>query len=211
MKLTAQKQMKTIALITEKGGTGKSTIAVHLAIAARRQGKIVAVIDLDPQASAQLWCQRRGSQDLAVVSARAAELPRLLDEARRQGADFILIDTAGHADVSADAVMQSADIVLIPCRPSLYDLDAGAKTAAKVRKAGVKTAAFVLNAVPPRGTRAEEAREALRDVLPVAPVELHNLVAFSDALNDGRSVEELDPHGRAAEEIRALYKWLIEI
>jgi chromosome partitioning protein len=203
--------MKTIALITEKGGTGKSTIAVHLAIAARRHGKVVAVIDLDPQASAHLWAQRRGNQDLAVVTARAAELPRLLDEARRQGADFILIDTAGHADVSADAVMQSADIVLIPCRPSLYDLDAGAKTAGKVRKAGVKTAAFVLNAVPPRGTRADEAREALRDVLPVAPVELHNLVAFSDALNDGRSVEELDPHGKAAEEIRDLYKWLIEI
>ena len=75
MKLTAQKQMKTIALITEKGGTGKSTIAVHLAIAARRQGKIVAVIDLDPQASAQLWCQRRGGQDLAVVSARPPSFP----------------------------------------------------------------------------------------------------------------------------------------
>jgi len=200
--------MKTVALVTEKGGAGKSTIAVHLAIAAQRKGKVVALIDIDPQASAKLWCDRRGADDMAVVSARAAELPRLLAEAKRQGADFVMIDTAGHADVSADVVVQSADMVLIPCRPSLYDLEAGAKTAKKVRTAGVKNAAFVLNAVPPRGTRADEARAALSDVLPVAPVELHNLVAYSDALNDGRSVEELDPRGKAAEEIRALYEWI---
>ncbi|MBI3657334.1 MAG: ParA family protein [Acidobacteria bacterium] len=203
--------MKTIALVTQKGGTGKSTIAVHLAVAARRHGKVVAVIDIDPQGSAKLWAEKRGRDDLAVISARAAELPRLLEEARRQGADFVLIDTAGHMNVSSAAVIQSADIVLIPCRASLYDMDASAETAAQVRKAGGKQAAFVLNAVPSRGTRADEAREVLKAILPVSPVEVHNLVAFSDALNDGRSVEELDPHGKAAEEIRALYDWLMTL
>ena len=203
--------MKTIALVTQKGGTGKSTLAVHLAVAARRHGKVVALIDIDPQASARLWAEKRGRDDVAVVSARAAELPRLLEEARKQGADFVLIDTAGHLNVSADAVIQSADVVLIPCRASIYDMEASAQTAAQVQKAGGKQAAFELNALPSRGNRADEAREILSEVLPVAPVEIHNLVAFSDALNDGRSVEELDPHGKAADEIRALYDWLIKL
>jgi chromosome partitioning protein len=203
--------MKTVALVTQKGGSGKSTLAVHLAVAAARQGALAAIIDLDPQASAGLWAKRRGKDDLAVVAARPAELPRLLDEARRQNAKLMLIDTAGHADVTADAAIQSAEIVLIPCRPSLYDLGASAATVDMVRRAGGKKAAFVLNGVPPTGNRADEAREALADILPVAPAVIHTRVAYSDALNDGRSVEELQPTGKAAKEIRALYKWLIKL
>ena len=75
--------MKTVALLTEKGGTGKSTLAVHLAVCAGRQGKTVAAIDLDPQASAASWCERRAGGDIAVVAAKVQELPRLLAEARK--------------------------------------------------------------------------------------------------------------------------------
>jgi chromosome partitioning protein len=203
--------MKTIALLTEKGGTGKSTLAVHLAVCASRQRKTVVVIDLDPQGSAASWCERRAGGDIAVVSAKAQELPRLLDEARRQGADLVVIDTAGRSDVTTAHVIESADLVLIPCRPSIYDLEASQRTADQFKRSGGKRAAFVLNAVPSRGSRAEEARAALQPVLEIAPVELHQLVAYSDALNDGRSVEELEPAGKAAAEIRALYKWLIEL
>jgi len=203
--------MKTVALLTEKGGTGKSTLAVHLAVCGSRQGKAVAVIDLDPQASTASWCERRAGGDIAVVAATAQELPRLLAEARKQGADLVLIDTAGRSDVTTAHVIEAADLVLIPCRPSIYDLEASQRTADQIKKAGGKRAAFVLNAVPPRGSRAHEAREALEPVLPVSPIELHQLVAYSDALNDGRSVEELEPTGKAAAEIRELYKWLIEL
>ena len=203
--------MKTVALMTEKGGTGKSTLAVHLAVCAARQGKAVAVIDLDPQASAASWCERRAAGDIAVVAAKAQELPRLLAEARKQGADLVLIDTAGRSDVTTAHVIEVTDLMLIPCRPSIYDLEASQRTATQIRKAGGKRAAFVLNAVPSRGSRAQEAREALQSVLEVSPVELHQLVAYSDALNDGRSVEEMEPTGKAAAEIRALYKWLIEL
>lgn len=203
--------MKTIALLTEKGGTGKSTLAVHLAVCGSRQGKAVAVIDLDPQGSAASWCERRAGGDVAVVAATAQELPRLLAEARKQGADLVLIDTAGRSDVTTAHVIEAADLLLIPCRPSIYDLEASQRTADQIRKAGGKRAAFVLNAVPPRGSRAHEAREALEPVLPVSPVELHQLVAYSDALNDGRSVEELEPAGKAAAEIQELYKWLIAL
>lgn len=203
--------MKTIALVTQKGGSGKSTLAVHLAVAAARHGAVTAILDLDPQGSASLWAKRRAGDDITVVVARAAELPGLLASARQQKADLVIIDTAGRDDVTADAAIQAADFVLIPCRPSLYDVGASAATADKVRRAGGKKAAFVLNGVPPVGSRGEEARDALSDTLPVSPVIIHTRVAYSDALNDGRSVEELDQHSKAAEEIRALYKWAIQM
>jgi chromosome partitioning protein len=203
--------MKIIALVTQKGGSGKSTLAVHLAVAAARQGAVTAILDLDPQGSASLWAKQRTDKDITVVAARAAELPGLLANARNQKADLVIIDTAGRDDATADAAIQAATLVLIPCRPSLYDTGASAATADKVKRAGGKKAAFVLNSVPPNGSRAEEAREALADTLPVAPVAIHTRVAYSDALNDGRSVEELDQHSKAAEEIRALYKWAIKV
>lgn len=203
--------MKTIALVTEKGGTGKSTVVVHLAVCAMRQGKAVAVIDLDPQASARHWVERRANDDIAVIAATAQELPRLLEGARKQKADLVVIDTAGRSDVTTAHVIEVADLILIPCRPSIYDLEASQRTAERIIKAGGKRAIFVLNAVPSRGVRAQEAREALKGLVPVAPVELHHLVAYSDALNDGRSVEEMEPHGKAAQEIRALYDWLIKM
>lgn len=203
--------MKTIALVTEKGGTGKSTLAVHLAVCAARQGKSVAVIDLDPQGSALHWASLRGRDDVSVVSAKIQELPGLLVSARKQGADIVVIDTAGRSDVTTSQVLESADLVLVPCRASLYDLEASRHTAEMIRAAGGTHAAFVLNAVPARGSRALEAREALETMLPVSPVELHHLVAYSDALNDGRSVEELEPVGKAAQEIRALYEWIVNL
>jgi chromosome partitioning protein len=203
--------MKVFALVTQKGGSGKSTLAVHLAVAAARQGAVTAILDLDPQGSASLWAKQRADNDITVVAARAAELPGLLANARAQKADLVIIDTAGRDDATADAAIQVATLVLIPCRPSLYDTGASAATAEKVKRAGVKKAAFVLNSVPPAGSRAEEAREALADTLPVAPVAIHTRVAYSDALNDGRSVEELDEHSKAADEIRALYKWAIQV
>jgi chromosome partitioning protein len=205
--------MKTIALVTEKGGTGKSTLAVHLAVCAARQGKIVAVIDLDPQGSASHWAERRAAnaENVPVVAAKVQELPSLLASARAQGADVVILDTAGRQDVTTAHVVEAADLVLVPCRASIYDLEASRHTAELIRDAGGKRAAFVLNAVPSRGARAQEAREALESMLPVSPVEMHHLVAYSDALNDGQSVEELEPVGKAAQEIRALYEWIINL
>jgi chromosome partitioning protein len=145
---------------------------------------------------------------MTVIAATAQELPRLLGEARKQGAELLIIDTAGRSDVTTAHVAQVADLVLIPCRPSVYDLEASQHTAGQVKRAGTKRAAFVLNAVPARGTRGQEACDALEALFPVSPVELHHLVAYADALNDGRSVEELEPSGKAAGEIRALFEWL---
>lgn len=203
--------MKTVALVAQKGGTGKSTIAVHLGVCASRQDKSVAIVDLDPQASVASWAERRLADDVSVVQARIQELPRLLGDAKSQGADLVIIDTAGRADTVAMQVMELSDVVLVPCRPFINDLEASRRTAEQVKTARPKRAAFVLNAVPAAGTRHIEARVALEPLLSVAPVHLHQYVAFGDAMNDGRSVEELDPHGKAAHEIRLLYRWLMKL
>jgi chromosome partitioning protein len=201
--------VRTVALVAQKGGVGKSTLAVHVAACAARRGQSVALFDLDPQGSAVAWGERRATDDVKVVGARSQELSGLLGEAQEQGADLVVIDTAGRADTVAALVMGRADLVLVPCRPFIADLEASHATAEQVQRAGAgKRAAFVLNGAPSQGSRHVEAERALATLLPVVPVVLHHLVAFADAMNDGRSVEELEPEGRAAYEVRALVRWV---
>jgi chromosome partitioning protein len=201
--------MKIVVLLSQKGGTGKSTIATHLAVCAARQGKAVALFDIDPQASAAKWSDRRAAEGPPVVRAGAAQLPHLVQQARQQGADIILIDTAGHADASSLHALQLADLVLIPCRPSAADLDAIEDTIALAQRAQRGKAAVVINAAPMRGHLAEDARAAISERIPVAPVILGHRSAYANAWIDGRSVEEYDPTGKAADEIRALYRWMM--
>jgi chromosome partitioning protein len=203
--------MKIVVLLSQKGGTGKSTIATHLAVCAARQGKAVALFDIDPQASAAKWSDRRAAEGPPVVRAGAAQLPHLVQQARQQGADIILIDTAGHADASSLHALKLADLVLIPCRPSAADLDAIEDTIALAQRAQRGKAAVVINAAPMRGHLAEDARAAISERIPVAPVILGHRSAYANAWIDGRSVEEYDPTGKAADEIRALYQWMMRI
>ena len=120
--------MKTIALIAQKGGTGKTTVAVALAVAAHRAGLFTAVIDLDPQASACNWRDRRvrirpEDSEPGVSDAQAARLPQALDRARAAGADLIVIDTPARSEQAALAAAEQADLVIIPCRPQALDLE----------------------------------------------------------------------------------------
>jgi chromosome partitioning protein len=202
--------MKTVVLLSQKGGTGKSTIATHLAVCAERDGKKVALFDLDPQASSYKWSQRRKAEQPAVVSAAAAELANLLVQAKQQGADLILVDTAGHADASSLHALHHADLVLIPCRPSAADLDAIEDTIELASRAKPSKSAVVLNAAPTRGQLSEQARVAIEERIKVAPVVLGQRSAYASAWIDGRSVEEYEVNGKAAEEIRKLYQWMMK-
>lgn len=202
--------MKTVVLLSQKGGTGKSTIATHLAVCAERDGKKVALFDLDPQASSYKWSQRRKEEQPAVVSAAAAELANLLVQAKKQGADLILVDTAGHADASSLHALHHADLVLIPCRPSAADLDAIEDTIELASRAKPSKSAVVLNAAPTRGQLSEQARVAIEERIQVAPVVLGQRSAYASAWIDGRSVEEYEVNGKAAEEIRKLYQWMMK-
>jgi chromosome partitioning protein len=200
--------MKTLAVVAGKGGAGKTTLSVHLAVAAEQAGKTCAVIDLDPQASASAWKDLRLVEAPVVVSAQAVRLPQVLEAAANNGATLAIIDTAPHSDRDAMAAARAADLVLIPCRPAILDLKAISLTI-DLTKLTRADACLVLNAVPPRGPLAEDAEAAMEvyDV-PVAPVRIGQRAAFVHALTSGQTAQEYEPDGKAAQEISDLYKWV---
>ncbi len=200
--------MKTITILSQKGGTGKTTLALHLAVSAETAGHTAAVIDLDPQSSAGGWGDSRTAEGPTVAIAHAPRLLSILEAAAANGATLALIDTAPHSQGDALGAAQAADAILIPCRPGILDLRAIGATVQIARLAG-KPAAVVLNACPTQGRAlADEAAEAVRGYgIEVAPVRLTQRAAFAHALAGGQTAQEYEPGGKAAEEIRQLYEW----
>jgi chromosome partitioning protein len=200
--------MKIVAIISQKGGTGKTTLAVHLAAAATAAGHAAAIIDLDPQGTATSWGDRRAAEEPEVISGQAIRIPALVSTARANGAEFLVLDTAPNADQTASIAARAADIVLIPCRPAAFDLEA-IETTLMLAKAAGKPAYVVLNAVPPRSGIGREAGEGLISRgAQVSPAQITHRAAFGHGVIDGRTAQEFEPQGKAAEEIQALYTWL---
>lgn len=201
--------MKTVAVEAGKGGSGKTTTTLNLAVAAGMAGKTVVVIDLDPQASAAGWKDSRAAEAPVVVSVPADRLSQALQAARDGGADLVLIDTAPHSESAALAAAKAADLILIPTRPGILDLRAIASTA-DIAKIAAKPAYVVLNAIPPGATRLVEDARAAAAVhgLEVAPVAIEQRAALSHSLTAGQTAQEYEPTGKAAEEIARLYDWL---
>jgi chromosome partitioning protein len=198
--------MKTIALVAQKGGTGKTTIAVSLAVEAAGRGLSVVVIDLDPQASACRWSDRRGEDAPAVIDAQPSRLPQALAKAAQAGVDLAIVDTPARVEQAAAEAAKAADLVLIPCKPSIWDLETLQTTMELVGPRVRRTPLVVMNAVPGQGTRAIQAAEAIRGMgLELCPSSLGQRVAFEYAAQLGRSAAEYEPDGKAASEIRDIY------
>lgn len=197
--------MQTIAIISQKGGTGKTTLALNLAVAAELSGLPAAIIDLDPQASAKEWSKSRERETPVVISAHASQLDEVLSAARENGAAYSIIDTAPHSERDALAAARAADLILIPCRPAILDLRAMASTKELADLA--KTPALaVINAAPFRGHLADEAAAAIRGYgLAVVPAAITQRAAFVHSLTVGQTVLEFEPGGKAAEEIKELF------
>jgi chromosome partitioning protein len=197
--------LKTLAILSQKGGSGKTTLAVHLAVAAELRRRSAAVIDLDPQGSASVWKDLRGDAAPVVVAAQPVRLAVVLLAVAESGRTLAIIDTAPHADAPAVAAARTADLILIPCRPAPFDLRA-IETTVDLAKRMDRPAVIVLNAVPPRGRGGDSAAEALSEYgLPIAPVRLSQRAAFQHALIDGRTAQEWEPDGAAAKEAIELY------
>lgn len=203
--------MYVVAILSQKGGTGKTTLALHLAVAAERARQPAAVIDLDPQASAAGWKDSRPGETPAVVPVPPARLPQALEAARVGGAALTLIDTAPHASDVALAAAEMADLVLIPCRAGILDLRAIGATARASKLAG-KPTYVVLNAMPPRASNIlADARAAVGvHGLVVAPFTLQQRAAYAHSLTAGQTAQEYEPNGKASEETGRLYTWLID-
>lgn len=204
--------MQTVAIVSQKGGAGKTTLAVNLATEAAKSC-IALIVDTDAQATASRWGQWRGGGDPEVVDCGAPSLlAGKLAKAAELGADLAVIDTPPHADAMARQAARLADLILIPCRPRAFDLAAIEATAELVRSSR-KPAFVVFNAGPPRAPHIY--REAASLIggefgLQIAPVVLPERAAFHHSAAAGRTAPELDALGKAAEEIRALWAWTRE-
>ena len=204
--------MFTIALVGQKGGTGKTTISVGLAVAAAQAGHTVAVIDLDPQATASKWKDRRTEDNPAVVSAQASRLKPALDAARGAGVEFAIIDSAGRSDDSAMAAARAADLVLVPTRTSIVELETLPQVTDLLRIAdSVRRSFVVLNALHPSAGAAgiEEARQVLDRLygFRTCPVHLCQRSAYSEAMVTGLTPQERDPEGKAGQELSRLFQF----
>jgi chromosome partitioning protein len=204
--------MDVIAVIAQKGGTGKTTLALSLAVEAQRRGLAAAVIDLDPQATATNWGDRRDAETPVIVSAQPARLRHVLDAAREQGAQLVLIDTPARSEQAALEAAKAACLILVPCRPAIYDLETVATTAELVGYAGGRPVAVILNGVPPRGGKGEQAADVIRSLtLSVCPASFGYRAAFNDAGALGLTAAEYDPEGKAAHEIELVYEFVSKL
>lgn len=204
---------RTITVAQQKGGAGKTTVVAQLAVALAERNFAVACVDIDPQGSLSTWAELRGDANgkfrpitqEAIAGWRLSS--GLADLQRRH--DFVLIDSPPHAETEARVAIRVADMVLIPCQPSLLDFWASHATLelAKKEKRG---SVVVLNRVPPRGRVIDDVRRAMTEagVVPTAAT-LGNRSAFAASMHRGRGVVEIEPRGRAAAEIRELAAALV--
>lgn len=188
-------------------------MALGLAVAASRAGLMTAIIDVDPQATAANWKDRRQDDNPAVVSAQASRLRQTVEAARAGGAELVIIDTAGRNDDSALSAARLSDLVLIPTRPNVVEIETLRAVADLIRIAGNPPARVVLNGLHPAATKtADEARQMVQAVfgLECAPVHLCHRQAYADAPVSGQAPQELDAEGKAAAELDRLFKFVIE-
>lgn len=203
--------MITIALVSQKGGSGKTTLATHIAAAATHAGYVACLIDTDPQATAAAWGDWRGKAEPEVITSPPARLARTIEEAGKLGAEVVVLDTPPFAEAAAREAVKVADLVLIPCRPRAFDLHA-IQTTAELARFSRKPAYVVFNATPPRAPAIlAEAGRMVKDFgLEVAPVSIAERAALTHSTAIGKTALETEPNGKAAEELMALWRWMCE-
>jgi chromosome partitioning protein len=203
--------MKIIALVTQKGGSGKSTLASCLAVAATQAGEKVLALDLDPQGTLSEWAKlrREAAPNVARLPAgQTADLAALLASARANYS-LVIVDTPGADSPATHNSMTAADLCLVPLRPTRPDALALAPTVDALKR-GRRRFAFVLSQCPAvaRSSRASEMADGLEQIGLLAEPPICARADFQDAFAAGHGVTEYAPNGKAADEIRALWKWI---
>lgn len=200
--------MHAIALATQKGSSGKSTLATGLAIAAMAEGQNVAVIDADPQGTISNWNRRRRNPEPRIeFAASGSAIERTISRLGRDGITVAIIDTAATDNLLSASGIGAADLCLIPARPSPADIEAALPTLRTVRRLD-KRFAFILNQTPARSNRASEAASALHAAGVLALPYSVQRNDHQDALGAGLGVTEFDANGKTAEEVRSLWRWV---
>lgn len=196
--------MQVIVMAAQKGGAGKTTLALHLAVEYSRVGKSVALIDTDPQKSAEMWGNLRDADDITVAAIPAAEIAAALRDAEADGFDMVIVDTPPHASAALAPVLRLATLVVVPFKPSPLDL-ATLDTITRIITAAGTPAVAVISSAPVRAAENEPMREAIQaGGLRVLKTVIHDRMPFRRSIGNGLAVTEFDPKGTGAKEIQAL-------
>ena len=203
--------MPTVAVVSQKGGAGKTTLALHVAVAAEQAGYSTVLIDMDPQGTAEAWSEWRKETPPVVIPAKTATLARTLERAAQHGADVVVIDTPPLAEAEARSAAKIADLVLVPCRPNAFDIHS-IRTTTDLTRFAAKPAFAVFNAGPVAAPRLyAETTELIAEIgLEVAPVRLSERATFRHATGSGQAAQEIEPEGKGAGEVSAVWQWICE-
>lgn len=205
--------MKIIAIASQKGGVGKSTLAIHLAVAAHNDGMDVLLADLDPHSqTATEWASERRSDFPVVVQVDHVDMKALIDQAKDEGFDLVIFDCPPYINDVVYEASTLADYTLIPSQPEFAPI----RTLGRIVEVVSDPYAVVLNGCHPArlGNETQKTREARVAVLNagirVAPQAISRRIDLTDALNSGDSVFEYDMQGKASVEVQSLYEWVKE-
>lgn len=202
--------MRVLAVASQKGGSGKTTLSGHLAVQAQLAGAgPVVLIDIDPQGSLSDWWNERTEEYPAFAQTTVSRLAADLEILRQQGFKLVLIDTPPAITMAIQSVIAVAELIVVPTRPSPHDLRAVGATVDLCDRAG-KPLVFVLNGATPNARITSEALVALSQHGTVAPVTVHHRTDFASSMIDGRTVMEADPKSRSAGEIEALWSYVAD-
>lgn len=199
--------MQVWTFTTQKGGAGKTTLATNLAVAATLAGEKALLIDTDPQESAVKWWQRRDAEAPSLIKLKPSEVSEGIQLARQQGFTLIIIDTAGRESVEDNQAVLQATFCLVPCQPSIADIEAVYPTVDMLKRTS-RNYAFVLTRCPSVGQDQMSAREGLTGLGLVAKPFTIERKAYKLAFATGEGVTEYDPKDKAAEEVAELYQWI---
>ncbi|MDP1025940.1 AAA family ATPase [Sphingomonas sp. KR1UV-12] len=202
--------MRVLAMASQKGGSGKTTLSGHLAVQAQRSGAgPVVLIDIDPQGSLADWWNEREADYPAFAQTTVARLASDLETLRQQGFKLAVIDTPPAITMAIQSVIQVAELVVVPTRPSPHDLRAVGATVDLCERAG-KPLIFVVNAAMIKARITGEAAVALSQHGTVAPITIQQRNDYAASMIDGRTVMECDPKGKSAAEITALWTYIAD-
>ena len=200
--------MRVLALASQKGGSGKTTLSGHLAVQAQRAGAgPVVLIDIDPQGSLADWWNEREAEYPAFAQTTVARLASDLATLRQQGFKLAVIDTPPAITMAIQSVISVAELIVVPTRPSPHDLRAVGATVDLCERAG-KPLIFVVNAATPKAKITSEAAVALSQHGTVAPITLHHRTDYAASMIDGRTVMEINRAGKSQEEMETLWTYL---
>ena len=197
--------MKILTIANRKGGAGKSTCAAHIAVEAVKNNLKVIIIDMDPQKTLEMWWQKRGDENPYLIDTNSNDLTDTLQKLKEKNFDLCIIDTPGDASVNAIAGIKSADLVLIPSKPTAPDLTAIGRTISMVEE-NKKKYAFVITQAIVRSKATLQGASVLSQFGAVAPSVISNRTSYASAMGQGISATFLDKV--ADEEVSQVWEFI---